>query len=167
MIRPRTIVAGTAAAVIASGAFAVSALASASGDDSPNRLSSSVSTTPSASSESMPTLTLDPVIPLLPDDTPSHDVGDDKGGQRPAGVSDDGPSHDVGDDKGGQRPAGVSDDGPSHDLGDDHGGDRDRSDRDDDGHHRRGHDDSRDDRGGHDDRHDDGGDDSGHHGSDD
>jgi len=134
MIRPRTIVAGTAAAVIASGAFAVSALASASGDDSPKRLSSSVSSTPSPSAESMPTLTIDPVIPLMPDDSPSHDVGDDKGGERPAGVSDDGPSHDVGDDK---------------------GGDRDRSDRDDDGHHRRGHDDSRDDRSGHDDHRDD------------
>jgi hypothetical protein len=37
--------------------------------------------------------------------------------------ADDGPNHDVGDDKGGDRPGGGhgSDDGPNHDVGDDHG----------------------------------------------
>jgi hypothetical protein len=69
--------------------------------------------------------------PLQPTHSPTHGVGDDKGGLRPDGVSDDGPLHDVGDDKGGLRPDGVSDDGPLHDLGDDKGGLRDDSESDD------------------------------------
>jgi hypothetical protein len=58
--------------------------------------------------------------PLQPTHSPTHGVGDDKGGLRPDGVSDDGPLHDLGDDKGGLRDGSESDDGP----GDDRGGDR-------------------------------------------
>ncbi|HMV75772.1 MAG TPA: hypothetical protein PKB00_14445 [Microthrixaceae bacterium] len=60
------------------------------------------------------------------DDPTTHDIGDDHGGDRPDGVSDDDPAtHDIGDDHGGDRPDGVSDDDPAtHDVGDDHGGDR-------------------------------------------
>jgi hypothetical protein len=56
------------------------------------------------------------------DDPANHDAGDDKGGERPAGVSDDPATHDAGDDNGGDRPDGVSDDPADHDAGDDNGG---------------------------------------------
>lgn len=59
------------------------------------------------------------------DDPVTHDLGDDKGGLRPAGAgNDDSPTHDVGDDKGGLRLPGASDDPLTHDAGDDKGGAR-------------------------------------------
>jgi hypothetical protein len=54
------------------------------------------------------------------DDPAGHDANDDRGGDRPRGVSDDPPGHDSDDDRGGDRPRTRSnDDHPS--TGDDNG----------------------------------------------
>ena len=53
--------------------------------------------------------------------SPSHDVGDDHGGDRPRGVNDDGINHDINDDGVNHD---INDDGANHDINDDHDGDR-------------------------------------------
>ncbi|RPF26345.1 hypothetical protein [Georgenia muralis] len=140
--KKRTAVATASAALLATGGFAV---ANAVGPAPAEKGTASVThdaSTRSALEQELDALMaqVDAMESAAPDDS-GDDAFDDKGGDRPDGISDDS-GDDAFDDKGGERPDGVSDDTGY----DDNGGDRDDHDDDD----RDGHDDD-DDRDGHDD----------------
>ena len=142
--KKRTAVAAASAALLATGGFAVANAvgpAPAEKDTAPVTHDAS---TRSALEQELDALMaqVDAMESAAPDG--SHDAFDDKGGERPEGVSDDtgyddnggdrpdGISDDTGyDDNGGDRPEGVSDD-DDDDAWDDHGHDDDGDDWDDD-----------------------------------
>ena len=125
--KKRTAVAAASAALLATGGFAV---ANAVGQAPAEKETAPVThdaSTRSALEQELDALMaqVDVMESAAPDDS-GHDRFDDKGGERPEGVSDD-----TGyDDNGGDRPDGISDDTGY----DDNGGDRDDHDDDRDGH---------------------------------
>ena len=123
--KKRTAVAAASAALLATGGFAVAnAVGTAPAAKEPAPVTHDASTRSALEQELDALMAQVDAMESAAVDDSGDDLFDDKGGERPEGVSDD--THD--DDNGGDRPDGVSDD--TH--YDDNGGDRDDHDDDDD-----------------------------------